>query len=78
MSKKPKHRRTITPKEDAESFGYIGLVGGFIATYIAAEAVLAARPHPYHWISAGVGAVVIGGGAYGLTLWQRRRHQPPR
>lgn len=68
-----KHRRTITPKEDAESVGFIALIAGFILVYLAAEAILAARPHPYHWISAGVGAAMIGAGAYGLTLWQRMR-----
>jgi len=68
-----KHRRPITPKEDAETFGFIGLFVGFIGIYLAAEIVLGARPHPYHWISAGIGAVLIGGGAYGLTLWQRAR-----
>jgi len=68
-----KHRRTITPKEDAESVAFIALMAGFILVYLAAEAVLAARPHPYHWILAGIGAAVIGASAYGLTLWQRRR-----
>jgi len=68
-----RHKRTITPMEDAESVGFIALIAGFILVYLAAEAALAARSHPYHWISAGIGAVLIGGGAYGLTLWQRRR-----
>lgn len=68
-----KHRRTITPKDDAESFGFIGLFAGFIAIYFVAEFVLAAQPHPYHWLVGGIGAAVVGGAAYGLILWQRRR-----
>ena len=69
-----KHRRAITPKEDAESFGFIGLFVGFIVVYIGAEATLAARPHPYHWLAAGIGAALVGGAAYSLILWQRTRH----
>ena len=73
-----KHRRTVTAKEDAQSFAFIGLFVGFIVVYFSAEVALAANPHPYHWISAAIGAMVIGGGAYGLTFWQRTRHPPRR
>lgn len=66
----PKHRRDPTPKEDAESFGYIGLFVGFIAAYLGAEAALAAQPHPYHWLAAAIGAAVVGELAYGVTLWR--------
>lgn len=72
----PKHGREITPQEDAESFGYIGLFVGFLVAYIGAEAVLAARPHPYHWLTAGIGAVLVGGTTYGVIYWQRARRRP--
>jgi len=46
-----KRRREITRKEDAESIGYIGGFIGFLVAYVAAEASLDARPHPYHWLA---------------------------
>lgn len=64
----------ITPKEDAQSFGYFALLGGFFASYLGAEAVLAVRPHPLHWLVAGIGGVVAGGIGYSVTLWRRMRH----
>jgi hypothetical protein len=63
----------ISAKEDAISIGYLGLFGGFAAAYLGAEAVLAAGPHPVHWLVAGIGAVLVGGIAYGVTLWRRTR-----
>lgn len=72
----PKHRRQITPKEDAESFGYIALFVGFLIAYIGAEIALAARSHPYHWLTAGIGAALVGGTTYGVIYWQRTRRRP--
>ena len=69
----PKHRRTIPPKDDAQSIGFAGLLAGLMVIYFIAEIVLGAEPHPYHWLAGGVGAVVAGGAAYGLTLWLRTR-----
>ena len=72
----PKRRRTrISPRQDAESVGYLALFGGFLAAYLAAEAALSAQPHPLHWLAASAGAAVAGGLSYGLTLWRlTRRH----
>ena len=61
----------ITPKEDAQSIGYFALFGGGFVAYLSAEAVLAARPHPWHWLVGGTGAVVAGALGYGLTYWRR-------
>ena len=71
----PKNRRAITPKEQAKSYGYLGAFAGFVAAYVGAETVLAARPHPTHWLVAAFGAVLAGGGAYGITLRRRTRRQ---
>ena len=68
-----KRKREITPKEDAESFGYLGLFAGFIVAYLGAEATLAARPHPIHWLVVGTGAALVGGITFGVTYWQRTR-----
>jgi len=70
-------RRHITPKEDAESFGLVGVFIGFLIAYFGAEVVLAVRPHPYHWGAALIGAVLVGGGTYGLIYRQRTRHHRP-
>jgi hypothetical protein len=72
----PKRRRRITPKEDAESFGYIGLFVGFLIAYFGAEITPAARPHPIHWLVAGTGAAVVGDITYGIIYWQRTRRRP--
>lgn len=70
-----KHRRALTPKEYAQSNAYLGVFVGFLSAYLGAEAVLAARPHPIHWLVAASGAALAGGGAYGITLRRRtRRH----
>ncbi len=72
----PKRRRTkITPQEDAQSVATLALFAGFGLAYLGAEAILAAEPHPYHWLAALVGAGLAGGGAYVLTL-RRRTHRP--
>ncbi len=64
----------ITPIEDALSIGYFALLGGGLAFYLGAEATLGLRPHPVHWLVAGLGAVVAGAIGYGFTLWRRTRH----
>lgn len=65
---------TITPKEDAASFGYVGGFIGFFVAYLGAEITLALRPHPIHWLVAGIGAIVLGATTFGFTFWQRTRH----
>ncbi len=74
-AERPRLRRQISPHEDALSFGYTGLFVGFFLAYLGAELVLAGRLHAYHWLSAGIGAGVVGSLAYGLILWHGRRHQ---
>lgn len=70
----PKRKRLkLTPKEEAMSTAYLALFGGFLLAYLIAEAALAARPHPVHWVVALTGALVIAGSAYGITLWRLRR-----
>lgn len=69
-----KRRSTkITPKEDALSIGYFALLGGFFVFYLGAEVALALRPHPLHWLVAGLGAVVAGVIGYGATFWRQTR-----
>lgn len=70
-----KRRHTkITPKEDAQSVAMIALFAGFGLAYLSAEIVLAAQPHPYHWLAALAGAGLAGGVAYAVTL-RRRTHR---
>jgi len=64
------------PKEDAESFGYLGTFVGFIVAYLSAEALLAMRPHPIHWVVALTGAVWVGAVTYRAILCQRTRRRP--
>ena len=71
-----KRRREIIPKEDAESFGYLGASAGLIVAYLSAESLLAVRPHPIHWVVALTGAVLVGAATYGVILWQRIRRWP--
>ncbi len=72
----PKRRKEISPKEDATSFGYLGALAGFILAYLSAEALLALRPHPLHWVVALTGALLVGAATYGVILWQRTRRRP--
>ena len=65
----------ITPKEDAQSIGYFALFGGALLAYLGAEAVLAARPHPWHWLVAGIGGAVAWVAGYGLSLWRLTRRR---
>ncbi len=74
-AERPRPKWQISPGEDALSFGYTGLFVGFFLAYLGAELVLAGRPHAYHWLSAGIGAGVVGSLTYGLILWLWRRHQ---
>ena len=65
----------ITPQEDGQSVGYIALLVGGLLAYLGAEITLAPRPHPIHWLTAGVGAITAGGLAYGVTLWRGTRRR---
>jgi ABC-type antimicrobial peptide transport system permease subunit len=70
----PKHKEArITPKEQAQSVAYIGGLIAFFIAYLWAEAALALRPHPYHWVTAFGIATLIGVAAYGLTIWRLKR-----
>lgn len=60
----------LSPQEDAQFFAYIALFIGYGIAYLGAEATLALRPHPIHWLVAGIGAVVVGGLVYAITLWR--------
>ena len=71
MSKRKYPKRRL--HDDNPSYGYFALMGGFFVFYFAAELLLAARPHPTHWLAAGVGALLAGALGHGLTLWQRAR-----
>ena len=71
MSKRKYSKRRS--QEDNPSYGYFALMGGFFVFYFAAELLLAARPHPTHWLAAGAGGLLAGALGYGLTLWQRAR-----
>ncbi len=65
----------LTPQEQAQSVAYIALFIGFFAAYLWAEAFLALRPHPYHWLTAFGIAAAAGGLAYGVVLWQQKRRE---
>ena len=64
----------LSPKEEAESVGYLAAFGGFFVAYLIAETALAVRPHPIHWVTAFAGALFIGGAAYGVKLWRMKQH----
>ena len=70
----PKRKEVkLTPQEQAQSVAYIAIAAAFVIAYLWAEAALSIRPHPYHWIAAFMVSSLIGGLAYGLALWQRKR-----
>jgi ABC-type antimicrobial peptide transport system permease subunit len=57
-------------KQHARGNAILGLLGGFLVSYIISEVGLEFTPHPLHWVAAGVGAVAI----YLVTyLWLLRR-----
>ncbi len=62
------------PKRDWLPFAaFVGLTGGFLAAYLAAEMVLYLRPHPLHWLIAALGGVVGYGGG---MAWQYFNTRP--
>jgi len=63
----------IAPQEYAQWVGGIALFVGFLLTYWGVEFVLAVHLHSTHWLIAGLGAVGVGGLAYGVTLWWQIR-----
>lgn len=70
----PKRKEVkLTSQEHAQSIAYIASAIALIISYLWAEAALSIRPHPYHWIAAFMVSALIGGLAYGLALWQRKR-----
>lgn len=66
---KPKQSK-LSPRQHAQSIAYLALVVGGILSYVAAEIILAVRPHPYHWLMALVGGVLIGLIVFGVAWWQ--------
>lgn len=74
----PKHTSSnkLTLQEEAQSYALIaGFITFFIA-YLAAEAVLALKPHPYHWITALGTTAALGVATYFITLWRLKRNRP--
>ncbi len=70
----PKSKKgKITPQEQAQSVAYVALFIGLFLAYLWAEAFLALRPHPYHWLTALGVAAAAGGLAYGVVRWQQKR-----
>jgi hypothetical protein len=68
----PKHKPSkLLPREYAQSVSSLALLAGAILTYVTAEIVLATRPHPYHWVTALAGGLLVGGVVYGVAFWQR-------
>jgi hypothetical protein len=63
----------LTPKQYAESAAYLAVLTGAVLMYVAAEIILAVRPHPYHWGTALIGGVLIGVTVYSLVLWQLKQ-----
>ena len=49
----------------------LGGLGGFLVGYMGAEGVLQAYPHPLHWVTAGVVAVLSGFGVWLWYYWRR-------
>lgn len=48
-------RRNRPPTDDSAA-GFLAAAGGFFAAYLTAEALLADRMHPLHWVIAAAGA----------------------
>jgi len=63
----------LTPKQYAESAAYLAVLTGAVIMYVVAEIIFAVRPHPYHWGTALIGGVLIGGTVYSLVLWQLKQ-----
>lgn len=61
-------RRSDKRRRDASGNAVIGLGGGFFLAYLLSEFALAGQNHLWHWLGAGVGAVVGWLVAYGWLL----------
>ncbi|MBI3160089.1 MAG: hypothetical protein HYZ26_10880 [Chloroflexi bacterium] len=65
----PRHKKLkITTREQATSSAYLFGMGAFVLAYFVAEAALAARPHPLHWVAALSAATIAAAAAYWITL----------
>lgn len=62
-------RRARPPRTGGQEI--IGLFGGFLIGYIAAEGLLAHYLHPLHWLVAGVVAIL---GYFAGLVWNQWRH----
>ncbi|HLA96844.1 MAG TPA: hypothetical protein VJL34_00200 [Anaerolineales bacterium] len=73
MSKKVKSKRVSGKKapQDTPLVVYLWIVGlGLMGYLVVGEIMLGANPHPLHWVSGIVGAVV---GYFVGWLWYRKR-----
>ena len=66
-----KKAASLTPSQYAQSTALFAAFIGFILMFVAAEIVLAIRPHPYHWGMAILGGAVIAVIVYYVAYWQR-------
>lgn len=53
---------------DARDNALLGAVVGFFVAYILSEFLLAAQPHPWHWLGAAVGTGISYVVVYGWLL----------
>ena len=72
MSKPAKSNKTSGKKtrQDWPLVIYLWILGLGLMSYVVARIALGAYPHPIHWISGGVGAII---GYFVGWLWYRWR-----
>ncbi|MDQ6906853.1 MAG: hypothetical protein M3176_08495 [Chloroflexota bacterium] len=63
-------------RRDVGGNAMIGLGAGFLVAYLSSEAALASQNHLWHWLGAGVGALVGYFVAYGWLLRRLDVQQP--
>ncbi len=65
-----KRRREEKPRDWLPLVAFLGTMAGFLGAYLGAEVLLGTRPHPLHWLVAGVGGLLgyLGGM---IRYWRR-------
>lgn len=66
-----KKASSLTPSQYAQSAALFAAFSGLVLLFVAAEIILALRPHPYHWLVAILGGGSIATIVYFVAYWQR-------
>lgn len=76
----PKRRGRSRQRRFAQGDALLGGMGGFLAGYIGAEAVLQRFMHPLHWAAATIVSVLSGLGVWLWYYWRRvwREERTPK